>query len=35
MCGAYRILIGKPERGRPRGKPKHKWDYNIKADFKA
>jgi hypothetical protein len=35
MCGAYRILIGTPERRRPRGKPRHKWDDNIKADVKA
>jgi len=33
-CGAHRILIGKPERRRPRGKPRHRWNDNIKADFK-
>jgi len=33
MCGAYRILIGKPERMGLRGKPRHNWDDNIKEDF--
>jgi hypothetical protein len=30
---AYRILLGKPERKRPLGKPRHRWE-NIKMDLK-
>jgi hypothetical protein len=29
----YRILLGKPERKRPLGKPRHRWEDNIKMDF--
>jgi hypothetical protein len=29
---AYRILVGKPERKRPLGKPRHRWVYNIKMN---
>jgi hypothetical protein len=28
------ILFGKPEGKRPLGKPKRKWEYNIKMDRK-
>jgi hypothetical protein len=31
---AYRILIGSPERKIPRGKPRVRWESNIKMDFK-
>ena len=31
--GAYRILVGKPEGNRPLGRPKCKWDDNIKMDL--
>jgi hypothetical protein len=31
--GAYRVLGGKPEGKRPLGRPKRKWDDNIKADL--
>jgi hypothetical protein len=31
--GAYRILVGKPERKRPLGKPRHRWEDNIKMDL--
>jgi hypothetical protein len=29
----YRVLIGKPEGKRPLGKPRRKWDNNIKMDL--
>jgi hypothetical protein len=28
--GAYRILVGRPERRRPLGRPRHRWEDNIK-----
>jgi len=31
--GAYRVLVGKPEGKRPLGRPRHRWDDNIKMDF--
>jgi hypothetical protein len=31
--GAYRVLVGKPER-RPLGRPRHRWEDNIKMDLK-
>jgi hypothetical protein len=31
--GVYRVLVGKPERKRPLGKPRHRWEDNIKMDF--
>jgi hypothetical protein len=31
---AYRILVGKPEGKRPLGKPKRRWDDNIKRDLR-
>jgi hypothetical protein len=31
---AYRILVGKPERKRPLGRPKRRWDDNIKIDLR-
>jgi hypothetical protein len=30
---AYRILMGKPERKRPLGKTRRKWDHNINKKF--
>jgi hypothetical protein len=30
--GAYRILVGRPER-RPLGKPRRRWEDNIKMDL--
>jgi hypothetical protein len=30
--GAYRILVGRPERKRPLGRPRCRWDNNIKMD---
>jgi hypothetical protein len=30
---AYRILVGKPERKRPLGRPRRMWVDNIKTDL--
>jgi hypothetical protein len=30
---AYKLLVGKPEGGRPLGRPTHKWLDNIKTDL--
>ena len=30
---AYRVLVGKPERKRPLGKPRSRWEDNIKMDL--
>ena len=27
---AYRVLVGKPESKRPLGRPRHRWEDNIK-----
>jgi hypothetical protein len=32
--GAYRALVGKPEGRRPLGRPRHRWEYNIKMDLR-
>jgi hypothetical protein len=32
--GAYRTLMGKPEGRRPLGRPRRRWEYNIKVDFR-
>jgi hypothetical protein len=31
---AYRILVRKPERKRPLGRPRHKWVDNIKINLR-
>jgi hypothetical protein len=31
--GVYRVLVGKPEGKRPLGRPKHRWEDNIKMDL--
>ena len=31
--GVHRVLVGKPEGKRPFGKPRHKWEDNIKMDL--
>jgi len=31
--GAYRVLLGKPEGKRPLGRPRHRWEDNIKLDL--
>jgi hypothetical protein len=28
--GAYRVLVEKPEGKRPLGRPRRRWEYNIK-----
>ena len=28
--GAYRVLVGKPEGRRPRGRPRRRWEVSIK-----
>ena len=28
----YRVLVGKPEEKRPLGRPRHRWEDNIKMD---
>jgi hypothetical protein len=30
--GAYRILVGRPEGRRPLGRPRRRWEDNIKMD---
>jgi hypothetical protein len=32
--GAYRVLVRKPEGRRPLGRPWHRWEDNIKMDFR-
>jgi hypothetical protein len=31
--GAYRVLVGKPESKRPLGRPRRRWEDNIKMDL--
>jgi len=31
--GVYRVLVGKPEGKRPPGRPKRRWEDNIKMDL--
>ena len=31
--GVYRVLVGKPERKRPLGRPRLRWEVNIKIDL--
>jgi hypothetical protein len=30
---AYRILVGSPKGRRPFGRPRRRWEYNIKMDL--
>ena len=32
--GVHRVLIGKPEGKRPFGRPRRRWEDNIKMDLK-
>jgi len=32
--GLYRVLVGKLEGKRPHGRPRHRWEDNIKMDLK-
>jgi hypothetical protein len=31
--GAYRVLVGRPEGKRPLGRPRRRWENNIKMDL--
>jgi len=31
--GVYRVLVWKPERKRTLGRPRHRWEDNIKMDI--
>ena len=31
--GVHRLLVGKPEGKRPLGRPRHRWEDNIKTDL--
>jgi len=31
--GAYRVFVGKPEGKRPLGRPRHRWEDNIKMNL--
>ena len=31
--GVYRVLVGKPEGNRPLGRPRRRWEGNIKMDL--
>ena len=31
--GIYWVLVGKPEGKRPLGRPRHRWEDNIKMDL--
>jgi hypothetical protein len=32
--GVYRVLVGKPEGWRPLGRPRHRWEDNIRMDVR-
>jgi hypothetical protein len=32
--GAYRVLVGRPDRTRALGRPSHRWENNIKMDLR-
>jgi hypothetical protein len=32
--GAYNILVGRPKGSRPLGRPRHRWEFNIKMDLR-
>jgi hypothetical protein len=32
--GVYRLLVGSPEGKRPLGRPKRRWEDNIKLDLR-
>jgi hypothetical protein len=33
--GVYRVLVGEPEGKRSLGRPRRRWEDNIKADFQT
>jgi hypothetical protein len=32
--GVYRVLVGKPEGKRPMGRPRRRWEDNIRMDLR-
>jgi hypothetical protein len=32
--GVYKVLVGRPEGKRPLGRPRHRWEDNIKLDLR-
>jgi hypothetical protein len=32
--GVYRVLVGRPESKRPLGRPRHRWEDDIKLDLR-
>ena len=32
--GVHRDLVGKPDRRRPLGRPRHRWEDNIRMDLR-
>jgi hypothetical protein len=34
MRNAYNILVQKPETKRPHGRPRHRWEDNIRIDLR-
>jgi hypothetical protein len=32
--GVYRVLVGRPKGKRPLGRPRHRWENNIKMDLR-
>jgi hypothetical protein len=34
MKNAYKILVGRPEGKRPLGRPRRRWDYDIRMDLR-
>jgi hypothetical protein len=32
--GVYRVFVGRPECKRPLGRPRRRWEYNIKMDLR-
>jgi hypothetical protein len=32
--GVYRVFVGRPESKRPLGRPRHRWEDNIKLDLR-
>jgi hypothetical protein len=33
--GVYRLLVGRPEGKRPLGRPRRRWEDNIKMDLRG
>jgi hypothetical protein len=31
--GVYKVLVGNPEGKRPLGRPRRRWEYNIRMDL--